>query len=440
VRNGAVHNPSQIKAIRVSPARAPLRGRIRLPGDKSLSIRRALLTLFTEQEVELENYGSGEDCLTALYCLERLGKRVLREGSRVTIQGAFDSRSAMLDCRNSGTCARLLMGILAGREGEWEIAGDDSLSLRPMERVATPLRCMGAQIELSNGRLPATIKGGRLFPISFESHVASAQVKSAVLLAGLSGSVEVHYHEPFPSRAHTERLLGVEGDEKGWLHFRPAASELNSEGLCGSIPGDPSSAAFWGVAATVIPASRIALEGVLLDDIRCGWVNVLRDCGANILYENEASNHDESIGDIVCSASILSPLSLSMDLIPRVIDEVPILSVAASQANGESKMEGLGELRVKESDRLTCIYDGLTGMRADIQVLNDSLTLRGPVKLKGANIQPHGDHRIAMAFAVAGLIADGSTKIIDSDCVTVSYPEFWQDFVKLSPGSIIDET
>jgi 3-phosphoshikimate 1-carboxyvinyltransferase len=429
----------QIKSIRVFPAQKPLLGRIRLPGDKSLSIRRALLTLFTEREVVLENYGSGEDCLTALYCLERLGKSIRREQSRVSISGTFDSQNATLDCRNSGTCARLLMGILAGGDGDWTIIGDESLSSRPMERVATPLRCMGAKIELTNGRLPARIKGGKLFSLSYESPVASAQVKSAILLAGLSSGADVHFHEPFQSRAHTERLLGIKCDEKGWLHFHPQEHKPDFSALSGMIPGDPSSAAFWGVAAVIIPESKVILESVLIDEIRCGWVHVLRESGADIRFENASSDHDEAVGDIICSASRLLPLRLSHEIIPRVIDEIPILSVAASQASGASVLEGLAELRVKESDRLSRVQDGLAAMGADIYVHDDVLTLHGPAKLRGAGIQSHGDHRIAMAFAVAGLISEGFTEIIGSDCVSVSYPEFWRDLVKLSPASIINE-
>jgi len=428
--------PARFSTVCILPAQTPLRGRIRLPGDKSVSIRRALLTLFSDDEAALDNFGSGEDCLTALYCLEQLGKTVERESNRVIIGGKFHRQQATLDCRNSGTAARLLMGILSGFEGEWILTGDSSLSSRPMERIAAPLREMGAIIKLSDGRLPAKILGGKLRSIRYESAVASAQLKSAVLLAGLGGGVEVQYREPFFSRTHTERLLELETDSKGWIQLDQNAEAPSSAALSGGISGDPSSATFWGVAAALIPDSELILEGVLTDPVRCGWIDVLQASGVDIRVENESQVCSESVGDVVCKSSSLTPIKISQEMIPRVIDEIPILSIAATQARGCSRMRRLAELRVKESDRLAQIEKHLSGMNATVEIGQDELSIAGPVELCGAVINPERDHRIAMAFAIAGLIAKGNTKIHQAECAAVSYQEFWKDLSELSPGSL----
>ncbi|MBU0691625.1 3-phosphoshikimate 1-carboxyvinyltransferase [bacterium] len=428
--------PTRFSTVSITAAQAPLRGRLRLPGDKSLSIRRALLTLFTDHDTTLENYGSGEDCLTALYCLKQLGKSIERSGARALIKGRFENRHAALDCRNSGTTARLLMGILSGIEGEWVLSGDESLSSRPMARVAAPLREMGAAIELTNGRLPARIRGGTLKPIRYDAPVASAQVKSAVLLAGLSGGARIEYREPFPSRAHTENLLGLKTDKDGWLRLTENAHAPSGTDLSGTVPGDPSSAAFWGVAAALIPDSELILENVLTDSSRCGWIDVLKSSGADIQADNETQVYFESVGDIICRSSRLNPIQISQALVPSVIDEIPILAVAATRAEGISRMKGLSELRVKESDRLTQIEKHLSAMNAKIESHRDELRIQGPTELRGSVIDSQQDHRIAMAFAIAGLSATGITEIHSADCAAISYTEFWEDLVKLSPGSL----
>ena len=423
----------------VTSAQSSLCGRIRLPGDKSVSIRRALLTLFSENDIRLEHYGSGEDCLTALCCLRQLGKEVTRNGEDVNIAGKYLEKSATLDCRNSGTTARLLMGLLCGLDGEWEIAGDESLSTRPMERVAQPLREMGAVIELTDGKLPARISGSKLRPIRYESPVASAQVKSAVLLAGISGGVEVEYKEPYPSRNHTEKLLGVSCDTDGWIRLPKNTAAPSSAALSGNIPGDPSSAAFWGIAATLIPESKLIIEDVLIDPMRCGWIDVLRSAGTDIRIGNEKSICAESVGDVVCSASIPKPLLIPQEIVPRVIDEIPVLAVAATQTNGLSRIEGVNELRIKESDRLQQLVQHLSAMNAKTEIKGDELLVHGSSQLEGAEVEPRADHRIAMAFAIAGLIASGKTKIHSADSARISYPEFWKDLSVLSPGSLTYE-
>ena len=435
----AAEQPVQTATAIITSAQFSLCGRIRLPGDKSVSIRRALLTLFSEDDIRLEHYGSGEDCLTALYCLRQLGKEVIRTGDDVLIRGKFSKNCAILDCRNSGTTARLLMGLLCGVDGEWMLTGDESLSARPMERVAQPLREMGAEIVLREGRLPASIRGRRLKSIRYESPVASAQVKSAVLLAGAVSGVDVEYKEPYPSRNHTEKLLGVECDTDGWIRLPKHMGVPSSDFIAGIIPGDPSSAAFWGVAATIIPNSSLTLEGVLSDSLRCGWIDVLNEAGADISIENEQAICCEPVGDIVCKTSSLLSLNVLSENIPRVIDEIPILAVAATHAEGLSRMEGIEELRVKESDRLQQIVKHLSMMGAKVETNDRELCIHGPCQLIGAEIDPHNDHRIAMAFAIAGLAADGKTIIRSANCADISYPEFWTDLSKLLPGSILYE-
>jgi 3-phosphoshikimate 1-carboxyvinyltransferase len=420
-------------------AEAPLRGRISISGDKSISIRRALLTLFTTATVELENFGSGEDCLTALYCLRQLCKQVDRVGRRVRISGCVDTESAALDCRNSGTCARLLMGILAGRPGNWTLTGDASLTRRPMERVAHPLRTMGAEIKLTDGCLPASIVGRKLHSSKYDSPIASAQVKSAVLLAGLSGGATVEYREPHRSREHTERLLGIQHGEDGWIRFDPKSFSLSAERLSGEIPADTSSAAFWGIAATLITESEVRIDNLLATPLRCGWIEVMQRAGSRVEVRNQRLAHGEEIADFTFRDSRLQAFSIEQEFIPSVIDEIPILSVAASLASGPSRFAGLGELRVKESNRLLAISRSLTDMGVSLQSDEKTLHIKGPTLLKSAIIESKNDHRIAMAFAIAGLCADKKTVIEDADCVKISYPEFWETFTSLTHQTVIRE-
>lgn len=429
-------NPERSATVSITPTHSPLRGCLHLPGDKSVSIRRALLTLFSDDETALDNYGSGEDCLTALYCLRQLGKVIEQDSLRVLIRGEFRNRKATLDCRNSGTTARLLMGILGGCEGEWILYGDASLSKRPMERVATPLRQMGADIELTGGCLPAKIRGRKLQSISYDSPVASAQVKSAVLLAGLASEVAVEYREPYLSRSHTENLLGIKRDADDWLRLPQNTTAPRGASLSGMIPADPSAAAFWGVAAAIIPGSELLLEGVLSDATRCGWIETLTLSGADIRAENKRETGAECLGDVICKSANLRAINIAPETVPRVIDEIPVLAVAATQANGQSEMKGLHELRVKESDRLTQVVKHLSAMHAHAEVRQNDLQIKGPSELRGAVIDPQYDHRIAMALAIAGLIAKGTTTIHAADCAAISYPEFWSDLAELAPDSL----
>jgi 3-phosphoshikimate 1-carboxyvinyltransferase len=420
----------------ISPAQAPLEGTLHLPGDKSLSHRRALFSLFVHDEVRLTNYGTGDDCQTTLNCLQSLGKSVARNETEVLISGPAGCLSAELDCGNSGTTARLLMGILAGHEGGWTLTGDTSLSARPMERVAVPLRMMGAQIELIDGHLPAHVVGRPLTGIDFESPVASAQVKSAVLLAGLKARGVTRYREPIITRDHTERLLGVGIDYVEWITVNPEHVRLSAEKLSGALPADPSSAAFWIVAALMVPGSHITLPHLLANPHRMALVKLLWEHGAKIRVANLILENGEDEATVEVHASPVSPLIVRQPVTAKLIDELPVLVVLATRLAGRSSFYDAGELRVKESDRLRLTVENLRQMGAEVEDWRDGFAVTGPCELRGAEIHTERDHRIAMAFAVAGLSAKGKTVVHDAECVSVSYPNFWDDLAKLAPSSV----
>lgn len=415
----------------------PLRGRIALSGDKSVSIRRALFALFSHSDVCLSNYGTGEDCQTALLCLEAMGRTVVRRDRDVTIQAGEVNSGVTLDCRNSGTTARLLMGILAGLDGEWTIIGDESLSKRPMTRVAEPLRKMGAEISLSEGgRLPAKIVGRKLSGCHHDLPVASAQVKSAILLAGLHAEGVTSVREPLPSRDHTERLLGLRQSPEEIWSLDPGMLALRTLELNGAIPGDISSAAFWAVAALMLPDSDVEIEGVLLNPLRAAWFNTLRNAGASIDPTVTGTHCGEQIGTMRLRYSELKPLHVQADEVPGLIDEVVALAVLAATIPGRSRFERVGELRVKECDRLQAIHDNLSALGAKSEIVGDDLHIHGGAPLRGTALKTFSDHRIAMAFALAGLKAEGETSLDDAACCAVSYPEFFDELATHFSSSV----
>ncbi|MBL0062632.1 MAG: 3-phosphoshikimate 1-carboxyvinyltransferase [bacterium] len=428
---------ANFRTAHVTSATSPLFAQLTLSGDKSVSIRRALFSLFTTDTIRLTNYGSGEDCQTALLCLRSLGKHVEHEGNRVTISHREMPKQATLDCRNSGTTARLLMGLLAGRVGEWTLVGDESLSRRPMERVATPLRAMGAEIELADGGcLPARIVGRTLTGTDHDLKISSAQVKSALLLAGLSANGVTRVREPIASRDHTERLLGLTQAPDGFWSVHQSIQTVAVVSLRGKIPGDISSAAFWAVAGLLVPGSDISIENVVLNPTRTGWLTCLKNAGANVNARFERETSGEPVGTLQIRYGKFSPLHVYASEVPGLIDEIPALAVLAAMIDGESRFEQVGELRVKESDRLQAITNGLTAMGAKVEILGDDLIVHGGAKLRGATIDPQKDHRIAMSFALAGLVASGKTVIQDADCAAVSYPEFFAQLSKLVTDSL----
>ena len=427
----------KFRTAHVSTATSPLLAQISLSGDKSVSIRRALLSLFTTDAIRLTNYGSGEDCQTALLCLRELGKHIEHEENRVTITHHSMPVQATLDCRNSGTTVRLLMGLLAGRIGEWTLIGDESLSRRPMERVAAPLRQMGAQIELSaGGCLPARIVGHTLTGTNHDLKISSAQVKSALLLAGLSANGVTRVREPITSRDHTERLLGLTQAPDGYWSVDQSMQTTAALSLRGAIPGDISSSAFWAVAALLVPGSDVSIENVVLNPTRTGWLTCLKNAGANVNARFERETSGEPVGTLQIRYGKFSPLHVHASEVPGLIDEIPALAVLAATIEGESRFEHVGELRVKESDRLQAIANGLTAMGAMVEIRGDDLIVHGGSKLSGTTIDPQKDHRIAMSFALAGLVASGKTVIQDADCAAISYPEFFAQLSRLVTDSL----
>lgn len=414
--------------LTLSP-RARLRGTLRLPGDKSLSHRAALLAALAHGTSCFENFSSAADCASTLACLGALGVRSERDGARVLVHGAgpeaLCAPAGALDCGNSGSSLRMLAGVLAGRPWRSTLTGDASLLRRPVERVAVPLRAMGARLTSAEGRPPLTIEGGPLRGLDYAAPVASAQVKSAVLLAGLQAQGTTRVSEPAASRDHTERLLPAFGVPLTRAHL-----SVSIEGgarlrpLQWSIPGDVSSAAFLVVAALLLPDAHVRVDDVLLNPGRTAFLDVLRAMGARLRVEPRASE-PEPVGSIEACSSRLHGVHVPVELVPALIDEVPALAVAACAAEGEFTLAGAAELRVKESDRLAALAEGLGRMGAEIEERPDGLCVRGGRRLRGAPVRAHGDHRIAMALAVAALQAEGDTQLDDPDCVAVSFPGFF---------------
>jgi 3-phosphoshikimate 1-carboxyvinyltransferase len=410
--------------------RAPFfRGRFTLPGDKSISHRAALLGAMAQGETRIRNYSSAADCASTLACLRGLGVPIRQDGTSVTIAGGgLDSwrpPAAVLDAGNSGSTIRMLAGALAGRAFRSVLTGDESLRRRPLERVAAPLRAMGATVLTTDGRPPLTIEGGRLRGVSHELPVASAQVKTAVLLAGLQAEGTTTVREPAPSRDHTERMLplfGVSVRRAGLTASVQGDARLRGADLV--VPGDASSAAFLVVAALVLPGSEVRLDGVLLSPTRTAFVEVLRAMGGRVEAQLDSAD-PEPVGSIVASSSKLAGTSVDPALVPSLIDEVPALAAAAAFAEGPLTIRGAAELRLKESDRISALAEGLLALGARVRELPDGLVIEAGAGLRGARLRSHGDHRIAMALTVAALAAEGPSEIEDADCVGVSFPEFF---------------
>jgi 3-phosphoshikimate 1-carboxyvinyltransferase len=415
--------------LRIS--RAPsFNGRFRLPGDKAISHRAAILGALAHGETRIGNFASAADCASTLSCLESLGVRVGREaGSVVVVSGggpeSWQAPSAPLDAGNSGSTLRILAGALAGRPFRSVLTGDASLRRRPVERVAAPLRALGATAHGTDGRPPLVIEGGRLRGITWELEVPSAQVKTAVLLAGLQAEGTTTVREKAASRDHTERMLpvfGVAVERQGPAVSVRGGSRLEAAPV--DVPGDVSSAAFLIVAALTCPSSEVRVDDVLLNPGRTAFLDVLRRMGAR-LETGLVRESPEPVGFIVARTSELRGTTIGGAEVPALIDEVPALAVAAAHAQGTTTITGAGELRVKESDRIAALDEGLRLLGARVEALPDGLVIEGGRSLRGAAVRSHGDHRIAMAMAVAGLAAEGETTIEEAESASVSFPEFW---------------
>ncbi len=417
--------------LTVEPA-GGLKGELDLPGDKSISHRAVILGAVADGATTVRNFLNTGDCLSTIRCLTDLGVAVDGVGGQVvTIQGrglaSLSEPRDVLDAGNSATTARFLTGLLSGQNFFSCLSGDDSLKERPMGRVTEPLRAMGARITgRDDGRkLPLAIQGTGLKAIEYKTPVASAQIKSALLLAGLYADGVTTVTEPGLSRDHTERLMEVMGaDIKTGANTVSVTGGKGLKGVTVDVPADMSSAAFLIVAALITRASSLRLRQVGMNTTRIGLLDALKNMGATITYEAMSMKQREPRADIIVESSRLKGTRIGAELVPRLIDELPVLAVAATQAEGETVIKGAAELRVKETDRISAIVGNLKKMGADIKETKDGMIIKGPVGLKGAVVDSFGDHRIAMAMAVAGLVASGQTVIEDDSCVDISFPGF----------------
>jgi 3-phosphoshikimate 1-carboxyvinyltransferase len=416
-------------------------GELRVPGDKSISHRALILAAMAEGVTEIRGLLRGEDCLATLRVLQALGAEI-EDGDLVRVRGrgagALREAETVLDAGNSGTTLRLMAGVLAGRPMLSVLTGDDSLRQRPMRRVVEPLRAMGAEIlgRCGGDRAPLAIRGGGLRGIAWRSRVASAQVKSSILLAGLQAVGVTEVVEPVVSRDHTERMLDAFGVavRRGGAAVR-VAGPATPRGTAIAVPGDFSSAAFFLVAAAVRPGADLLVREVGVNPTRTGLLDVLRRMGASVSLEAAREAGGEPVADVRVRGGRLAGVRVPAEELPRLIDEVPVLAVAAALAGGETVIEGAGELRVKEVDRLAALAEELTAMGAAIRVDGERLRIAGGCPLHGARVASRGDHRMAMSLAVAGASADGETTIRDTDCVETSFPGFGALFAGVVRGS-----
>ena len=420
-------------------------GELTVPGDKSISHRSLILNAMAHGRAQISGLSNGEDVMSTLDCLRRMGV-VITEGNNpgeYTVDGRgpeLEEPSDILDAGNSGTSMRLLSGLLAAQPFMSVLTGDESLRSRPMRRIVHPLQQMGAQVMgRQNGSLaPLVIQGGSLAGIEYDLPVASAQVKSCIMLAGLTASGDTVIHQPALSRDHTERMISAMGasvEEDGLdLSIKPV--ELGAVDI--SVPGDISSAAFWIVAGLCHPDSRVLIKGVGLNPSRTGIIDALQAMGAgdSLRLLNQRSEGGEPVADLLVTSGDLSGTEIGGDLIPRILDEAPILAVAACFASGETVIRDAAELRVKESDRIATTVEELSRLGANIEAREDGIVIRGTGRLSGAECQSHGDHRLAMAMAVCGLLSDGEVKVHGAADASVSYPSFWEDLELLASGQI----
>lgn len=418
--------------MKVAPV-SRIKGTIRLPGDKSISHRAALIAGIAEGTSQLQNFSTSHDCQSTLACLEQLGVGVYRSPNNITIEPPPQLRAPAkpLDCGNSGSTMRMLTGILAGKNFSSELIGDESLSSRPMKRIIEPLEKMGATIQSIRGRPPLSIEGtSQLRPITYEPPVASAQVKSCILFAGLNAKGRTTVIEPVRTRDHTERLFngfGVSIEDTGTTVMIDGPARFIGGQM--TIPGDISSAAYFVAAAMLLPKSELTIEDVCLNPTRTEFVSLLNRWGGDIETRITRTDRNEPSGtinvmttDVAHSSS--GPLVIDKDIVPSLIDELPLVAVVGSQLSGV-EIRGAAELRVKETDRITATARNLRAMGAEVEEFDDGLFVKGPVKLRGAAVDSFGDHRIAMAFSIASLVADGASEISGASCVDISFPEFF---------------
>ena len=428
--------------LTIFPAKKPLRGTVSVPGDKSITHRAFILGALAQGRTRITGYSEGEDCLNTLRAIQELGAVVqeVPEGLEVTGKGLWGLHepSNVLDCGNSGTGLRLLAGVLAGQNFFSVLTGDASLRSRPMGRVVTPLRQMGATLSGRRGGelAPLAIQGAGLRAVFYESPVASAQIKSCILLAGLFAEGVTIVKEPRRSRDHTERLLtylGVPLQVDGCTVHLPGRPSFDGKPI--AVPGDISAAAFFMVAASIVPESDILLTNIGLNPERTGILDILIGMGADITILNRREESGEPVGDIRVRSAPLRGMTIGPELIPKTIDELPILCVAAALADGKTRITGAQELRVKETDRIRAMATELARLQVDVEEQPDGLVIKGKSALGGASCQSYGDHRVVMSLAICGLRADSPITIDDVECVETSFPGFKDKLLDLLTNS-----
>lgn len=420
----------------IAPTRG-LKGEVTISGDKSISHRSIMLGSIALGTTEITHFLEGADCLSTIDCFRKMGVEIERKPSSILVHGkglrGLTAPASTLNVGNSGTTTRLISGILSGQNFATTLSGDDSLNSRPMKRIMTPLNTMGAHIRSlnDNGCAPLHIRPGALHGIHYQSPVASAQVKSAVLLAGLYADSPTSVTEPALSRNHTELMLQGFGayvatdlhtDGTATAHVEPC-KELYGQQIC--VPGDISSAAYFIAAALLVPGSELLVKNVGTNFTRAGFLKVCKAMGADIETVSQTIEGGESRADLLVRYSHLKGTVIEGDIIPTLIDEIPMIAIMAAFADGQTVIRDAAELKVKETNRIDTVTAGLKAMGAVITPTDDGMIIEGTGHLNGASIQSYLDHRIAMAFSVAGLASDGETQIVDSQCVDVSYPEFY---------------
>lgn len=420
-----------MEQIVLAPAEKGLTGEIQVPGDKSISHRAVMFGAISSGITKASNFLPGADCLSTVSCFQKLGVGIETRGTEVTINGGgldgLQEYNGLLDVGNSGTTIRLMMGLLAGRPFTSRLTGDESIARRPMNRVTSPLIDMGSVIEgRENGKYtPISVTGGNLKGITYSMPVASAQVKSAILLAALQAEGETVIKEIAPSRDHTERMVRLFGgsvETSGKNIFIKGGQSLQAAEV--EVPGDISSAAFFLAAGSIVPESEILLKNVGLNWTRSGILDVLRDMGADITIVKEKDGFEPS-GDILVKYSRLKGTAIGGELIPRLIDELPIIALLATQAEGETVIRDAAELKVKETDRIETVAGELRKLGAHIRTTEDGMIISGGTVLRGGTVTSHGDHRIGMMLAIASLISNSSITLEDPGSINVSYPGFF---------------
>lgn len=416
-----------------------LRGELTVPGDKSVSHRAVMFGSIAQGLTQIDNFLQGADCLSTIACFRSMGVEIENLGDRVLVHGkgmrGLKQPESVLDCGNSGTTTRLISGILAAQDFDVTLTGDASIQKRPMKRIMDPLAQMGADITSVNGNgcAPLRIKGRPLTGTHYTTKVASAQVKSAILLAGLYADGPTSVTEPYVSRNHTELMLrhfGAQVQTRDTTATVTPVQELFGQQV--AVPGDISSAAYFIAGGLMLPGSEVLIRGVGINPTRAGLIGVCQDMGADLTLLNVKENGAEPTADILVRHSALRGTVIGGAVIPTLIDELPMIAAMACLAEGETVIRDAAELKVKESNRIAIMVENLTAMGADVTETDDGMIIRGGRPLKGAVIDSHLDHRIAMTFAVTALCAEGPTRILGADCVNISYPGFYGDLERLT--------